>query len=281
MRNPTFIAALCFVAGIGVLQPTVAAAMTPRSAALTSSGLNSVSVFTYQDSTEGWITFRLRDSAGLGANVSQCDVTSGGARVDCDTYRLRPMNYRGGEWKIRQTPGGWLIRIYVGYYSASAKYCWESRAGDRSGVQIAILTGRERLVVKRTHMYTLRCDGVAAKASGPSVLTTRAGQSSLPFSVTADVVDRRRAVAEIERCFYDVELDETTNCSTDPTTAVARRTSSGWMIKRAVSLNNVSVSECRDYQRERPRLRYEMTFLDGNGEVLGETSWSFRLTCQG
>lgn len=281
MRKTVMGGALILALGFAVLQSHAAGAATPRKTSLTSSGVQAISVFTYRDSTEGWITFRLRDPSGLGANVSQCDVTTGGGRVNCDTYRLRSMNYPGGAWKVRPTSDGWSIRIYVGFYSASGDYCWDARAGRREGVQIAILTNRERLIAKHSHMYTVRCDGVSARASGPSVLTTRIGQKSLPYTVRADIVDRRRAVAEIRRCFYDVELRETTNCFTDPVAEVAGRTSTGWALSRKLSFDGVSARECRYYQRERPRMQYRITFLDRDGDRIGSTSLSFRLGCRG
>ena len=281
VRKSSLISALVLATGLAVLHSSMASAVTPRKASLTSSGVQSISLFTYQDSTEGWITFRLKDPSGIGANVSQCDVNSRGGRVNCDTYPLRAMDYPGGAWKVRKTSDGWTIRIYVGYYSASQDYCWDSRAGQRIGVQIAILTKREQMVTRNSHTYTLRCDGVASQATGPSVLTAIEGRDSLPFTVKAAVVDRRRAVAEIRRCFYDVELSETTNCFTDPTSKVAQRTSTGWAVSRKLMFNNVSARECRYYQNERPRMQYRMSFLDGDGNRLGNASLSFRLTCRG
>lgn len=281
MRTTVMGGAIILALGFAVLQPHAAAAAMPRKTSLTSSGVQAISVFTYRDSTEGWITFRLRDPSGLGANVSQCDVTSGGGRVNCDTYRLRSMDYPGGVWKVRPTSDGWSIRIYVGFYSASGNYCWDARAGRREGVQIAILTNRERLIAKHSHMYTVRCDGVSARASGPNVLMTRIGQKSLPYTVRADIVDRRRAVAEIRRCFYDVKLRETTNCFTDSVTGVARRTSTGWALSRKLSFDGVSARECRHYQREQPRMQYRITFLDRDGDRIGGTSLTFRLGCRG
>lgn len=280
MRARILIVGMAIATGAALLQPAMASAMTPRKTTVTTSGIKQVSMFTYRDSTEGWITFRVKDRSRQGANVSQCDVRPNGSRVNCDSYRLRPMDYRGGAWKVRRTSDGWMIRIYVGYYAATSSQCWSFRNGLREGVQIGILTSRERLLVRQTHFYQLRCEGVVARASAPSTLITRPGKDSRPFAVTSNVLDRRHVIKSVRRCFYDVETREITNCYSDTITKVAKRTAQGWTMTRQLNFDNTSSRECSTYQRERPRQEYRITYRDADGDSVGSAKVSFRLTCR-
>ena len=280
MRKRMMVAGLALATGVVLLQPAMATAMTPRKASLSSSGIENVRMYTYQDSSDGWVTFRLRDGIGLGTTVSQCDITARGARVNCDTYRLAARNYRGGAWKVRRVSQGWEIRIYIGYYSASAAQCWNMRTGQSAGVQISILAGRNRVVAKDSHLYQMRCDGVAANATAPATLVARQGRDSIPFDVKATVLDREHVAKTVRRCFYDVDTREITNCYNDPITKVARRTATGWTMVRTLSYDNTSSRSCRYYVNERPRKEYRISFRDRSGDSLGGTSVSFRLTCR-
>lgn len=280
MRVRTIVVGVAIATAAVLLQPAVASAMTPRATTVTTGGIKQVSLYTYRDSTEGWITFRIKDRARQGANVSQCDVLPNGNRTNCDSYRLRPMDYRGGAWKVRRTSDGWEIRIYVGYYAATSSNCWDYRNGVREGVQIGILTSRERLLDRQTHYYQLRCDGVAARSSAPANLVTRPGKASLPYSATATVIDRRHIIKSVRQCFYDVETKEFGNCYNDSITKVAKRTGQGWSMTSQLSYKNTSARQCTYYAREKPRQEFRTTFKDADGDTVGSTKVSFRLTCR-
>jgi hypothetical protein len=251
-----------------------------RGLTLTSSGIKRVALATDRESTSGWITFRVKDAKGLARNVSECQVTSGGRRINCDAYPLRPTSYRDGDWKIQRTSDGWEIRIFVGWLEVTSSQCWSLRSSQSWGVQIGLLSQGERLLTRRTHTYQAQCDGVAAQVSGPGIMVAREGQKSVPFKVTATVLDRKYVVTSVRRCFYDVELREPTNCFTDPISSVATRTTLGWNFSRNLTYSEMDRQECRELARQQPRRQYRLTFLDESGDAVGSASHSYRLTCR-
>lgn len=247
---------------------------------LTSSGIKRVSLATDQDSTSGWITFRVKDPRGLARNVSECQVTTGGRRVNCDAYPLETASYRDGSWKVRSTADGWEIRVFVGWLEINSAQCWSLRTPQAWGLEMGLLSQGERLLTRRTHTYQAQCDGVAAQLEGPSEMVAREGQPSVRFKVTASVLDRNHVAESVRRCFYDVELQEQVNCFTDPLAQVATQTSTGWRFSRNLSYADADRYECRQLARERPRWQYRLTFLDESGEALGSASHSYRVTCR-
>jgi hypothetical protein len=251
-----------------------------RGLSLTSSGIKRVALATDRESTSGWITFRVKDARGLARNVSECQVTSGGRRINCDAYPLRPTSYRDGDWKIQRTTDGWEIRIFVGWLEVTSSQCWSLRSSQSWGIQIGLLSQGERLLTRRTHTYQAQCDGVAAQMSGPGTMVAREGEKSVPFKVTATILDRKYVVTSVRRCFYDVELKEPTTCFTDPISSVATKTTLGWNFSRPLGHPVVDREECRELSRQQPRLQYRLTFLDEYGEEVGTAAHSYRLTCR-
>lgn len=180
---------------------------------------------------------------------------------------------------MRRTRDGWEIRIYVDFYAATTSQCSSYRNGQREGVQIGILTSRQKFLARQSHFYQLRCDGVVAQASAPATLVTRPGKVSRPFAVTSSVLDRRHIIRSVRRCFYDVETREIVNCYNDAITKVAKRTAQGWTMTRQVQFDNTSSRQCKLYERERPRQEYRITYRDGRGDRVGTAQVSFRITC--
>lgn len=272
-------AAMLLAAGVA-MPHAVASAAGQGAVSLNAQGVKSISLFTYRDSTSGWATFSVVDPDGLAANVSQCDVTVGGSRINCDSYPLRAMNDQGGAWKIRPTSDGWIIRIFIGYYDVDVNQCWQWRDAARLGVEIALLSSDERLLKRQTHSFQVQCSGVAARMSGNSTLIARWGADSRRFPVKTTVLDRRHEVKSVRQCFFDVDAGETTNCTTYPIGSSGKRTASGWTITRLLTYNNPGRTECREISRYKPRWELRLSYRDRDGDSIGSSRFGFRITCQ-
>ena len=267
------------VVGLPLASGTASAAQGVR---ITSSGLSSMKTYTYRDSTSGYIIFDIADPRGVATHVSQCIVNPSGRRTNCDAYPLKNTRYRDGSWRVRSTPQGWTLRIYVGWSSSSREQCLEEYPGAPEwGLEIGVRAEDDRVLARRAHTYESDCQGYALLLEGPGALYLKVGSESRPLSIDFTIVDRAHAVRTVRRCFYEVDTGKSTNCYRDGVGQLGRQTKRGWSFTRNLTFRSVSQSGCREAARENPKYQYRVTLLDRNDRVLAQARHDFYLDCRG
>ena len=270
---------------VAALTVGLASGMSPAIATANStvnvspSGPSVLSTYTYQDSDEGFAVFTVTDPSRRGTQVSQCWVDSNDELYDCDIYPLRETDYRDGEWRIRATPTGWEIRVYIAYYDMDEDECLDQyRGAGQEGIDIAVLGDFEEVLGEGRHSYELICQGYAGLSKGGSKITTFVGRPSttLPISVTA--IDAGHRAASAQGCIYSAATGRATNClSID---MPAAQTSRGWTHERRISLSAMTAQQCKSIKRTSPRFIYRVVFKDAAGAILMVVNHRFSVTCR-
>ena len=258
-----------------------AQAATARDVGITSDGMTVVDTYTYQDSSEGYITFTVRDPDRSGEQVSQCWVDILGDPTDCDTYPLQETSYRNGDWRIRSTSDGWEIRVYVGYRNSSEEDCMDQYRGAADyGINIAVLGSREEVLGEHTHSYDLVCRGYAAETKGGRTLTAHMGETSDPLSITYTVVDTGHEATSAQGCFYSVHSGRATKCTRIDLSTGDYTTNRGWNYTVRLTSKALSSAQCRAVKRQEPRYDYRVVFRDAAGDTLLSADHRFTLRCR-
>ena len=247
---------------------------------VSSSGLSSMKTYTYQDSTDGFIVFDIRDPRDVARQVSQCILTPSGSRIKCDSYPLRNTKYRDGSWRVKKLSSGWQVRLYVGWGASTNAQCLAEFPGaDEWGLQIGVLSSSGKVLARDSHTYESDCQGYAAEATGRSALYLRVGQDSKPLAVNFTLVDRSHAIRTVRRCFYNLDTEETGSCYRDSMAELGERTRRGWTMTRKLTFDPVTPARCRQVARTNPSYEYRVAFLDRSGNVVARATHNFYLDC--
>ena len=247
---------------------------------ITTGGVSSLDVFTYQDSQDAYAIFTVEDPSGLGSLVSQCWEDRDGAPYDCDTYLLEEVDFGDGSWRIQRTADGWQVRVYVAYYPFSAEECWDHADGREYGVNIAVMGEDDEVLDERSHSFSVVCRGYAGGSKGAKSLKVSIGSESVPLPISFSVLDSRHDARSARGCLYSFATERLTNCTTIDLTGSSVRTSRGWTYNARIVLPGVSARQCKGIKRQEPRYAYQIAFKDGSGDAVITVRHNFTLTCR-
>lgn len=247
---------------------------------VSSSGLDVLNAFTYQDSPDAYITFTIRDSAGLASVISVCAETPTGNTYGCDSFPLAPSSWSNGDWQVRQVTGGWQVRMLVGSAALSEEECAASLRGKNTyTLELEVLGKREQRLASRVHKYALVCQGFAAATSGGELLTARVGRrASLPISVS--VADSQHRLTSAQSCIYDIDNDQKLDCQSVTLASGAKKTTRGWTLTTIATWPAVNSSTCKSLRRNGPAREYQVVFSDASGTELATAEHAFTVTCR-
>lgn len=248
--------------------------------AITSGGVTSVDVYTYEDSTDNFATFTVTDPLGVGSLVSQCWEDAEGSPYDCDTYLLEEDDFGSGDWRIRRTADGWQVRVYVAYYPFSEDECWDLADGAEYGINMAVMGEDDEVLAEHSHSFTLVCRGYAGGTKGAKSLKVSVGGSSDPLAIAFSVLDSRHDAKSARGCLYSFTTERLTNCSPIDLTSGPVRNARGWSYNARLVLPGVTARQCKGIKRQEPRLAYQIVFKDGSGDELVTVAHVFTLTCR-
>ncbi|MFM9049845.1 MAG: hypothetical protein ACKOMX_07350 [Actinomycetota bacterium] len=265
----------------------LAAAAVPAQAAdraggvtITSGGVSSLDVFTYQDSDDAYATFTITDPSGAGALISQCWEDADGAPYDCDTYLLEEADFADGDWRIKRTADGWQLRVYVAYYPFSDEECWDHAGGQEYGVNIGVLGEDDEVLDERTHSFTVICRGYAGNAKGSKTLKVSVGATSAALPIEFRVLDSRHDARSARGCLYSFTTGRLSNCTALDLAGGSVRSSEGWRYTARVTMPGVTLRQCKGIKKQEPRYAYQITFKDSSGDEMVTVSHRFTTTCR-
>jgi hypothetical protein len=254
-------------------------AMASTGVSVSSSGLSSVKTYTYQDSDEGFVVFTVTDPSRQATQISQCWVDGDGDLYECDVYPLRETDYRNGEWRIRWTPSGWEVRVYLGYYDVSEDECMDQfRGAAEYGIDIAVLGDYEEVLAEDRHEYELVCQGFAGETRGSKSITAYVGRSSTVIGIKLIAIDVAHEAVSARGCIYSKSTGRGTNC--EALNMDSSRTSRGWSHAKRIGVKGVTARQCRNLRWNPGRFTYRVVFRDAQGDVVMEVGHDFRVTCR-